>query len=159
MAKSLSGIGFKDGIVIGTLFCSAGAFIILVSLGLVFKDSGNPPVWVGLLSGLCFLMPGLFALYYGFRNLRGPRPPSDFEPGEWILGVVVLAALSAIGGYITFLGADDRFSGGVTGTAIEMRIAFGIGTLICVAMTLASLVSGIRKWKKRVNSEQQTVDS
>lgn len=154
MARSLSSIEFKEGLLVGILFSGAGVFILLVSFGVIFADSGNPPAIIGILAGMCFLLPGLLSLYYAFRNRRRAPAQSVFEPVEWAVGLILLAALSAIGAYISLAGEEERFSGGLTGTAIEARIVFGIGTLICMFITIMYLVKGIGKWRAKKENEK-----
>ncbi len=158
--KSLADVSLKEGLIIGILFGGAGTYIELISFGVLSDEGMNAPPVIGSLAGAVFLLPGVLSLYYAVRNRVKPR---DHEPGTesfdiagWLVSCLILTALTAIGLWISLAGGGASFSGGVTGSITEFRIAFGVGAVLCAAASALFWSHGLRKlWKKKSGSGEE----
>ena len=151
----------RQGIILGLLTAGMGLLIILSAADVIPTDDEMfhaPRVLVSL-AGVVFFLPGLFMLYYGVRNYLYPelvtRPvdSKQFQFGGWILAALILTCLGLIGTWAAFGPGPREFEGGITGTEVEGRIAFGIGAVITDILALGVWVYGLRhliaKWKRR----------
>lgn len=151
MATPMNQVSPKQGIFSGLLLAGAGVVIILRAANVIQAGAIHAPNWVVGVAGMVFLLPGLFMMYQGVRAAVAPhgaaavRDPNEFSIAGWLLGGSIVTGLGLIGAWVAFGPGARTFEGGVTGSAIEGRIAFGIGAVITLAVAAFVWVNGFRQ--------------
>ena len=152
--RSLKNIPPREGLLIGLLFSGMGVLIELLSFGVIDPEGGmNVPAEIGAVAGGIFLLPGLLSMYYAIRNylgVRNNRPEDEgFDVASWVVTSLILSAFTVVGLWISLAGRSESFSGGITGSVSEIRIAFGIGAILCAAAAAFTWGYGFKKLKKK----------
>jgi hypothetical protein len=164
----------RGAIVMGILFIAAGAFPVLISLGIV---QGHPapgvPSWVGVAAGSMFILAGL-AIINGYAVAGGTQPNGDLSAGapflarvvQYLLGVAIIGLMFAVFAWVSFGPGERHFSSSVSVPGLSLsghssersgRIAFGIATvLIGSFFALATVCGAKRLWRGRRGAPEIT---
>ena len=145
---------------IGALAAAAGAYFMLVGLGLLPVPGGprnlHAPFWIVLLVGVVFFLAGAAVSLQAIGRANGSGElPSDapqwIRIAQYLIGVAIFATFAMIGSWIAIGGDARQFSGNVPflNMASIARIMFGIGAVICWLATFGFAVSGARKLIRR----------
>jgi hypothetical protein len=151
-------------LVVGLAFIAAGVMPILIGLGVLHADNVHAPLWVVSAAGLAFVVAGMaVVLDYGIAG--GIGPDGDLPPGtplgiraaNLVLGLTILALLTAVSGWIAFGAGPRAFTTTISlpfwyshdqSSELPGRIVFGMGTLLLVAMFVACAVVGTRRLQR-----------
>jgi hypothetical protein len=135
-----------------------GLFLMLTGLGVVPMPPRAAPGahWIAVAAGMCFMLAGLSVAVGAIQGVSetGDLPKNS---GWWMQlfyygsGVIMAAALAAIGSWVAFGPGPRAFSG--TGmfllsrdaNEIVGRIVFGSGAVLTWLFTIAIAVKGSRK--------------
>jgi len=152
MATSIDQVTPKQGISVGVIVAGIGLVIVLRAANIIQAGAIHAPNWVVGIAGLAFFLPGLFMVYYGIRNAYQPfrlaprRDPGQLSFGGWILVGLLTTGLGLIGAWVALGPGARQFQGGITGSAIEGRIVFGIGAVITLSVAALVWVNGFRQF-------------
>lgn len=142
----------REMIWIGALFAGVGLYFILVGLS-VLPIPGGPrnlhaPLWVVVCAGLPFFLGGLAVMLQGIgkANAAGELPvdaPTWIRTVHSVMVVAIFACFAVIGTWVALAGESGQFSSGF-GVGIG-RAMFGLGAIICWAITVGMAMSCLRK--------------
>jgi len=137
---------------IGALFAGVGLYFIMVGLS-VLPIPGGPrnlhaPLWVVVCAGLPFFLGGLAVMLQGVgkANAAGELPadaPTWIRAAHSVMVIAIFACFAVIGTWVALAGESGQFSSGF-GAAIG-RGMFGLGAIICWAITIGMTLSRLRK--------------
>ena len=156
--------------VMGVVFILAGVVPVLGGLGIVdLHPTEGTPGWMGVCAGLAFILAGL-AVINGYAIARGVGPNGNLAPDtpfliilmQHLLGLGIMLLMTTMTGWIAFGQGARHFSmtialpfiaGASQSGELSGRIAFGVATVLLVAMTLVLGWTGVRRlrraWPKR----------
>jgi hypothetical protein len=153
----------EGAVVVGLLCGLMGLFVVLLALGTFGEPpmSDGTPQWVGVLTGLLFVLAGL-AVIVGSGVAGGVGPDGDVLPGtpfavrlvQYLLGLGILATLATIASWIAFGSGSRHFTGSgplLSGAVSEMlgRVIFGLGAVFCWAFMAVMIVVSARRLRGR----------
>lgn len=153
----------RKDILAGAALAAAGIYLILVGLAVLpppgGPDNQHAPWAVVLCIGLLVLCGGIGGLIQGLG--RGDRQgvlaadaPSWLHLVQDLLGVLMFGLFAVVGSWIAVAGEAGQFSGrgiaiGGDGSVTFGRVVFGLGAVICWAITIAALVRLVRARRRR----------
>ncbi|NET33660.1 MAG: hypothetical protein F6K19_16815 [Cyanothece sp. SIO1E1] len=130
----------KQQQLVGLIFGIAGVCIFLIGIGLfpVELQPGDAPGWVVAICGAIFALAGVM-IFIGDKS-------NNFLAG------VLIAMMGSVGGWVALFGDATNVSGGFSFVSEEMnftlaRIFFGIGALVCFAISVHAFRLHFRKRK------------
>lgn len=129
MTKDLQSLSGRARLVYGGVCLLLGCYPIALALGLLPIDDAEltVPRWVIAGAGLTFIIAGFMILL------------ANYSRGNDLLAGVLLFLFGVLGTWVSVLGPDDGFSGGLPFLSAELNIivgrwVFGFGALICFAL-------------------------
>jgi hypothetical protein len=144
--------------VLGLVFTAAGVMPILGGLGVIpFKSSpGTPaPPWLLLCVGLAFSLAGVAIAFDALAGRRRHgRDRFSVQLIQYLLGLAMASTLTAPFVWIAFGPGERRFAMTLyipfvaereAANEITGRIAFGLGAVMMIAVTVAIATSGARR--------------
>ena len=142
----------------GLLAIAMGAFLVLVSLGVIPVNPGSVhgPFWIASAAGIAFMLAGISV---AVGAIQGVSETGDLpkDTGWWmrlfyyVIGLVIAGSLASIGSWVAFGPGPRAFSGTglflLSPEAGDMvgRIVFGFGAVLAWLCTIAIAISGARK--------------
>lgn len=162
MAKSIEQVTPAEGIGWGSIMTGLGIFLLLRAAGITQIGEINVPPWVLAITGMVIFLPGACLIHHGLRNAVSPAPegrgddPNRVQFCSWLLGPILMTGLSLIFGWVAFGPGERRFHGGITGSPIEGRIAFGIATVIFTLLSAVAWVYTVRQLFARLGAGPRT---
>ena len=130
----------KQKTIFAWFFILMGLPFILISVNLLSIDEStlHAPKWVLGLCGFIFSLSGVIMLLgekSHFNNL--------------LAGLLILS-FALVGGWVALFGSAEQFSGGLTVLSETQnvniaRVLFGIGSLICFAITIYAIRQHFKK--------------
>ena len=144
----------------GLVALAIGVFIVLQALGVIPTSGMNAPAWVGVLSGLVFVLGGLAIMLQavgGASAATGELPasaPGWMRATQYVGVLLVFAVFALIGSWVAFWPGERAFGmslAGFEGAAPGLvgRAAFGFGAVITWLCFAGVIASGLRQLKAR----------
>jgi hypothetical protein len=146
----------KQMLLIGTACAGAGLYFMLVGAGELPVPGGpgnlHAPLWIVVCAGLVFILGGAALLLQGLgkANANAEMPPNApiwMRAAQRLFVVVIFACFALTGSWVAVFGDARQFSGPFTSFGFGVLIAravFGLGALICWAVTIGLVVSSVR---------------
>jgi hypothetical protein len=152
-------------LIVGVLCAACGIPAILSGIGAIsLKSTPGTPGWVAVCVGLIFVLAGA-AVINEYAIGRGVGADGDLPANtpfgvrlaQYLIGLAIVGLLTIVTGWTAFgpgerhftmtiavpFGAQRRAGGDLSG-----RIAFGVGTVLLVAMLVALGWSGARRLRR-----------
>lgn len=152
----------RGAVIIGVLVAAGGIAPILSGLGLIaLRPAEGVPGWIAVCAGAVFVLGGA-AVINGYAIGGGITPDGNLPANtpfgvllvQYILGLSIVALMTAIGGWIAFGPGDRQFSTSIdlpfvsrqsSGSGLSGRIAFGIGAVLTAAFFFALVFKAARQ--------------
>jgi hypothetical protein len=147
----------KELLVVGLFAIAMGAMVMLAVTGILPGKGPQAPIWVGVCGGLVFVLAGgalVLRWLAGGEAHDGEVPrgsPTWLRGVYYLLGLVCIGSLAAIGSWVAFGPGARAFSVSVPflgqGPANEGlgRAVFGIGAML---VWLFFIVAARKYWQK-----------
>ena len=151
--------------VVGLFFIAAGVGADSRGLGLIdLKPTVGTPGWIAVCAGLMFVLGGM-AVINGYAIAGGVGPDGNLLPGtpfgvllaQHVLGLGIMGLMTTTAGWIAFGPGERHFSTTIalpffarrSGSGeLSGRVAFGIATVLLVAMTLGLGWAGAQRLRR-----------
>jgi hypothetical protein len=153
----------KAAVALGLFVAVMGLLVIGMAVHLVPTDTrSDDPEWLGVAAGLAFILAGA-AVIVGFAVAGGAAPDGDLPPGtpfgvrltQYLLGLGIVALLTAIAAWIAF-GPGTRQFGGTglpfLGPAAQEKVgraAFGVGAVLSALVFALLAIVNARRLRRR----------
>ena len=129
-------------ILAGGLFILAGVSIFLIGLGWgpVQLQENEAPGWVVSIAGAIFALVGVMILI------------GDNASYNNLMAGIFIAMMGTVGGWVSLFGDDENITGGFSFVSPEInysfaRILFGVGAVICYAISIHAFRLHIKQHK------------
>jgi hypothetical protein len=155
----------RGAAVTGAIFILSGILPVLGGLGMIdLHPTEGTPGWMGVCAGLAFMLAGL-AVINGYAIAGGVGPDGNLLPDtpfpvvlmQHVLGLGIMALLTTMAGWIAFGPGERHFSMTIAlpfvarssqSGELSGRIAFGVATILLVAMTLGLGAAGVERLRR-----------
>lgn len=161
----------RGAAVIGVLFIVSGVLPVLGGLGMIdLHPTAGTPAWMGVCAGLAFVLAGL-AVINGYAIAGGVGPDGNLLPDtpftvvllQHVLGLGIMALMTTMAGWIAFGPGERHFSMTIAlpfvarssqSGELSGRIAFGVATVLLVAMTFGLGWAGVQRLRRTLQASQ-----
>jgi hypothetical protein len=155
----------RGAAVMGVVFILSGVLPVLGGLGMIdLHPTEGTPGWMGVCAGLAFILAGL-AVINGYAIAGGVGPDGNLVPDtpfliiltQHVLGLGIMLLMTTMTGWIAFGPGERHFSMAIAlpfiarasqSGELSGRIAFGVATVLLVAMTLGLGWAGVGRLRR-----------
>ncbi len=155
----------RGALIVGVLCAAGGIPAILSGIGAIpLKPTPGTPGWVAVCAGGMFVLAGA-AVINEYAIGRGAGADGDLPAGtpfgvrlaQYLIGLAIVGLMTIVSGWIAFGPGERHFSMTIAmpffaqrtaGGELPGRIAFGVGTVLLLAMLVALGWSGARRLRR-----------